>query len=153
LGGLAPGGILQVGLQPADQDIERVEQLQLGRDGAADVLQGATGADWYFANLSGGVALDVLDARAGWGSWTNWASRGRDGRGGELAREVTVVGNRAAAGWTPDHPAAGPRPFLGRRGLRRPLAAIHPQAGIAGGVSAVPTGVALACRGPPLAPP
>ena len=29
-------------------------------DDASDVLQGASGSDWFFANLSGGVALDVI---------------------------------------------------------------------------------------------
>jgi fibronectin-binding autotransporter adhesin len=34
-------------------------------DGAVDQLQGASGSDWFFANRSGGVALDVLDGRGG----------------------------------------------------------------------------------------
>ena len=30
-------------------------------DDAVDVLQGALGTDWFFANRSGGVALDILN--------------------------------------------------------------------------------------------
>ena len=33
-------------------------------DDPVDVLQGAAGTDWFFANLSGGV-LDVLDGPGG----------------------------------------------------------------------------------------
>jgi hypothetical protein len=34
-------------------------------DVVVDVLHGASGKDWYFANLSGGVALDLVNGRGG----------------------------------------------------------------------------------------
>jgi Ca2+-binding RTX toxin-like protein len=34
-------------------------------DAAADVLQGASGADWFYANRSGGVALDAVSGPSG----------------------------------------------------------------------------------------
>jgi hypothetical protein len=34
-------------------------------DGAVDQLQGASGTDWFFANLSGGLAQDMLSGLGG----------------------------------------------------------------------------------------
>src|SRR5262249_45976575 len=34
-------------------------------DGAADVLSGASGSDWFFANRCGGVALDLINQLGG----------------------------------------------------------------------------------------
>jgi Ca2+-binding RTX toxin-like protein len=34
-------------------------------DGAVDVLTGNSGSDWFFANLSGGVVLDIINGRGG----------------------------------------------------------------------------------------